>query len=102
MCFATIQCTLQGSTMNWLKELTAKLMSGHVLTRYMSDPISWQYNVGSNLFDPDASIFLLLETRGMDIGLQSAILNLFKISTAYFPCPMKKHSSLYQTSKSRK
>ena len=88
--------------MNWLKELTAKLMSGRVLTRYMSDLISWRYNVGSNPSEPDASIFLQLETRGMDLGLQSTILNLFKISTAYFPCPMKKHPSLYQTSKPKK
>ena len=88
--------------MKWLKELIAKLMFGRVLIKYMSNSISWQYKVGSKPSDSDASIFFQLETRGMVMGVQSSILNLFKISTAYFPCPMKKHSSLYQTSKPRK
>ena len=88
--------------MNWLKELIVKLMSGRVLTRYMSDPVSWRYNVGSNSSELDASIFLQLVTiRGVDMGLQSSILNLFKILTAYFPYPMKKHPSLFLTGDER-
>ena len=77
-------------------------MCAQVLTRHISDPISWRYKVGSNPVEPNASIFLKLETTGMDIGLHSSILNLFRISIGYFPCLMKKHPFLYQTSKPKK
>jgi hypothetical protein len=56
----------------------------------------------SIVFEYDASIFLHFVTRGVDMGLQSIILNLRKISTAYFPCIRKKHPSICYTSNPRK
>ena len=46
MCFAATQCTLLGSHMNWLIVLTAKHISGLVLTKYIKEPIHCLYKVG--------------------------------------------------------
>ena len=69
--------------------LTAKKISGLVLTKYMRDPMSCLYKVGSTSLSSDASIIFQLVIMGVDMGLQSCILNLFRISIAYLPCPRK-------------
>ena len=95
---AVDQCTLFGYTKNGLRALPAKQISCLVLTRYMRDPISCLYKVGSTSLSYDASIFFQLEIMGVDMILQSYILNLFKIFVVYLPCPRNIYPSFYHTS----
>lgn len=63
MCLVVVQCTLLDPTINSLRVLTAKQISGLVLTRYMRELISCLYKVGSMSSSSDASIFLQLVNR---------------------------------------
>ena len=51
--------------------------------------MSWRYKVESTSSTLDVWSFFQLVTIGIDIGLQSSIRNLLRISTKYFPCPKK-------------
>jgi hypothetical protein len=73
--------------MNWLKVLTAKKIFFLVLTRYIKDPISFLYIVGSTKSESEAESlnFFRFVIMGVAMDLQSIIPNLLKISTVYFP-----------------
>jgi len=77
-------------------------MFGLVLTRYISNPISCLYKVGSTSLPLEVFIFLQLVMIGIAIGRQSYILNLFRISDAYLPWPRKISPSYCQTSNPKK
>jgi hypothetical protein len=72
-CFASTQCSFLGSTMNYLKVFIAKHIFGLVLTKYIKEPISCLYNVGSTNFESDVVAFFRLLIMGVAIGLQSSI-----------------------------
>ena len=50
-CFVATQCTCLGSTINWIKVLTAKQIYGPMLTKNIKDPINYLYIVESTKLD---------------------------------------------------
>ena len=86
-CFTTIQCVYLSWLINWLSALTAQQIFGLVLTKYINDPISYLYRVGSisSESEEDTNSFFIFITIGVAMGLQFSIPNFFNISTMYFP-----------------
>ena len=81
------QCTCLDSTINWLRVLTAKQISGLVLIKYIKDPINCLYIVRSTKseFEVESLSFFTFVTIGVAMDLHSIMPNLLKISTVYFP-----------------
>ena len=64
--------------------------------RYINDPIIWQYIIAST--DSDEASLNSFRFDAIGVAMQSIILNLFRISIAYFPCPRKIPSVFCHTS----
>ena len=88
--------------MNWFKVFIAKHIFGLELIKYIKEPINYLYNVGSINFQFEFVAFFGLMIIGVAIGLQSSILNLFRISIAYLPYLRKTYPSHCQTSNPNK
>ena len=84
-CFATIRWTC-------LNVFIAKQVYGLVFVMY----IVWWYIVASTDFDE--ATLNSFRFDGIGVAMHSIILNLFRISTAYFFCPRKIPSTLFHTS----
>jgi hypothetical protein len=89
--------------MNRLRLFTAYCMSCQARVKYIKDPISCLYKVGSTKSDPESEScsFFRLATIGVYILLQFIIPNLFNMSIACFPCDRKILFGFCQTSKPR-
>ena len=66
---------------------TTKKIRVLVFFRYIKDPIILQYIVASTDSDEASLNSFRFNAIGVVMALQSIILNLFRISTAYFSCP---------------
>ena len=78
-----------GSVRNWLNVFKAKKISGLIFIMYINDPIIRRYIMESTVSDEASLNSFRFNAMGVVMALQSIILNLFRISTAYFPCPRK-------------
>lgn len=103
-CFAAIQCMCLGLDINLLKEFIAKHISSLVCTKYINDPLSCRYIVGSIGFYLGfvSCIFSRFDTFGVAMELQSIIPNLCSTSTIYFPCERNISSDHCHTSRLKK
>ena len=75
------------ATIKWtcLNVFTTKQVSGLISVRYINEQIIWWYIVAST--ESDEATLNSFRFDAIGVVMQSIILNLFKISTAYFPCP---------------
>ena len=74
-------------TSEWIKVFTAKKIFGLVFIRYINDLIICRYIVASTYSDEASLNSFRFDAIGVVMALQSIIVNLFRISTAYFHCP---------------
>jgi len=82
---AASKCFFYGFCMNLLNTPTAKQISGLLLHKYLSDPITYLYKVPSTLssLSPSA-MFVNFPSTDVTTMLHSFMSNLAKISEAYF------------------
>ena len=82
--FASTKITCLRYAENFLRVFTIKHIFGLVFVRYINEPIIYRYIVASIVFDETSLNSLKFDAIGVAIALQSNILNLFRIPTAYF------------------
>ena len=101
-CFVAMRSTCLESIKSWLKMFKEKHMYSLVFIRYIKEPIIFWYIVESTDFIEESHSSFNFDSNGVAIVLHSRILNLFKISTTYFPWLRNIPSALYHFSMPKK